>query len=316
MGVRGQTLSYLGSFSDPGTLDVHTTEWQIVDGGGGIVASGSDASISFTPSVTGTFTVNFTVTDDDGDSGTDSMVVAVHIAVVIPDPLDPTQTVLFVGGSLGRDKIDFKQANEPDMVEVKINEKTNKFQYKDQFGPMIERIVAYGQDGDDNIKMHGNLGPIPVEFYGGLGNDKLRGGERDDVLVGGPGHDLLHGKQGRDLLIGGEGSDKIIGHDGDDILIGGVYLHATNRAAHKAVIVEWTRTDMSYADRVAHLAGGGGLNGAFVLNDTTVLDDGLKDKLRGKKGLDWFLANEDDDKTDQDLEEMLTAIELEFVTLP
>ena len=81
-------------------------------------------------------------------------------------------------------------------------------------------------------------------------------------------------------------------------------------------MAEWTRTDMSYADRVAHLASGGGLNGVLVLNDTTVFDDGTKDTLRGKKGLDWFFANEDDDKTDRDLDEILTEIELEFVTLP
>ena len=33
-------------------------------------------------------------------------------------------------------------------------------------------------------------------------------------------------------------------------------------------MAEWTRTDMSYAVRVAHLTSDGGLNNDFVLNDS------------------------------------------------
>ena len=80
---------------------------------------------------------------------------------------------------------------------------------------------------------------------------------------------------------------------------------------------EWTRTDLPYGDRVAHLNGtvSGGDNGSYLVDNTTVFDDNAKDKLKGKKGLDWFLGNEDDDKTDETLEEILTQIELDFVSL-
>ena len=72
-----------------------------------------------------------------------------------------------------------------------------------------------------------------------------------------------------------------------------------------------SRTDLDYASRVDHLMNGGGLNGDFLLNATTVFNDNAKDKLRGKKGLDWFLA--DDDKVDGGLDELLSLIELDFV---
>ena len=50
------------------------------------------------------------------------------------------------------------------------------------------------------------------------------------------------------------------------------------------------------------------LNNGFLLNDTTVFDDAVKDKLSGKKGLDWFLAKDDDDKIDLHDDEQLTEI--------
>jgi Ca2+-binding RTX toxin-like protein len=179
----------------------------------------------------------------------------------------------------------------------------------------IQRLVLYGGDGDDQIKVHHDLPPVPVEMYGGAGNDKLRGGQGTNVLVGGPGDDLISGGDDRDLLIGGDGRDKLIGDAGDDILIGGIYTEEENRAALWAVMAEWTSNN-DYGVRVANLESetGTGLNGSYLLNDSTISDDNDRDTLKGKGGLDWFLADEDDDKTDLDLGEILTEIELDFVT--
>jgi Ca2+-binding RTX toxin-like protein len=313
-GVRGQTLSFTGSFTDPDEFDSHMTAWDVFDSDGGIVATGSGATFSFIPTVTDTYTVAFTVTDDDGASGTASTGVTVGIVLVTPDPLDPTQRVLWVGGSTGRDKIDLKQGDEPDTIEIKINEKTNKFKLRDEFGPMIDRIVVYGQAGDDDIKIHNSVGPVPAELYGGEGNDKLRGGQGDDVIVGGGGDDTLAGKDGRDLLIGGLAKDKMVGDDHDDILIGGVYIGERSRLALMTVMSEWTRLDLVYSDRVSNISLGTGLNGSFVLNETTVFDDSAKDHLAGKKGLDWFLGDSDDDKIGVDTDEILTEILIDFLT--
>ena len=59
------------------------------------------------------------------------------------------------------------------------------------------RIVAYGLAGNDTISA-GNVG-YPVEFYGGLGNDYLRGADGDDLLSGGAGNDLILGGDGDNL---------------------------------------------------------------------------------------------------------------------
>ena len=55
----------------------------------------------------------------------------------------------------------------------------------------------------------------------------------------------------------------------------------------QAILDEWTSTD-SYDDRVDFIRNGGGANGAFVFDDTTVFDDGVADLLVGDGGRDWF----------------------------
>ncbi|MBN2476016.1 MAG: hypothetical protein JXB62_15500 [Pirellulales bacterium] len=309
-GVRGQTLSFTGSFSDPGVLDTHTTSWEVTDSGGQPVATGSGTTLSFVSYEADTFTVSFTVADDDGGSDSASVAVTVDALLLGPDPLDPTRTVLMVGGTAGDDAVDLKPGGEPGTIEVRLGGVLYA-----NLGPGIDRLVIFGGDGDDDIKVHQGLAPTSTEIYGGAGDDKLRGGRGDDILVGGPGNDLLSGHDGRDLLIGGIGRDKVHGFDGDDILVGGVYVNQDSRAAVGAVMAEWSRTDLEYADRVANLSTGGGLNGDHVLNDSTVFDDGVRDMLKGKSGLDWFLANLDDDKTDANLDEILTEIEFEFVII-
>lgn len=59
-----------------------------------------------------------------------------------------------------------------------------------------------------------------------------------------------------------------------------------------ALQAEWSRTDADYLTRISHLNGtsGGGLNGAYLLNGLTVVDDGAADNLYGNSGLDWFFA--------------------------
>jgi Ca2+-binding RTX toxin-like protein len=282
-----------------------------------VVATGAGPNLTFTPDRLGTYTVTFTVTDDDGGVATTALEVVVDIAVVGTDPDLPGVRTLFVGGSDGRDKIDVKAGDEPGWIKVKINEKDFKIKIEEEFAPTIDRIVVYGRGGNDYIKVHKSVGAIPAELYGGDGDDKLGGGQGHDVLVGGDGDDLLAGKDGRDLLIGGLGKDKIVGDGGDDILIGGVYVEATNRVALNAVMAEWTRFDLDYDGRIANLQGNGGtgLNGGFLVNDTTVFDDAVKDKLSGKKGLDWFMAKADDDKLDMHDDEQLTEIEIIFFAL-
>jgi Ca2+-binding RTX toxin-like protein len=120
----------------------------------------------------------------------------------------------------------------------------------------------------------------------------LSGSSANNILVGGGGTDRLLGGQGRDILIGGAGQATLNAGAGGDILIGGTTHYDNNAAALAAVLAEWSRTDIDYSTRIAHLNGSmsGGLNGSNLLNASTVHGNGLGDNLIGGNGSDWFFA--------------------------
>ena len=68
-----QTVSFAGSFTDPGTLDTHTADWKFGDG-----ATGTGLSAAHAYSAAGTYTVTFTVTDDDNGAGQATTTITVQ----------------------------------------------------------------------------------------------------------------------------------------------------------------------------------------------------------------------------------------------
>jgi len=79
-----QTVSFAGSFTDPGTLDTHTARWSFGDGG---TSSGLSAAHAY--NAAGTYTVTFTVTDDDNGVGQATTTVTVQT---------PQQALTSIGG--------------------------------------------------------------------------------------------------------------------------------------------------------------------------------------------------------------------------
>ena len=53
------------------------------------------------------------------------------------------------------------------------------------------------------------------------GEDRLHGGNGDDMLFGGDGADRLQGGRGDDALDGGAGDDRMVGGKGNDVQTGG-----------------------------------------------------------------------------------------------
>jgi hypothetical protein len=75
--AEGTPVSLSGSFTDPGILDTHTRQWYVMSSTGQAVPGGTGANFSFTPDDNGTYTVYFSVSDNNGGYATDTAVITV-----------------------------------------------------------------------------------------------------------------------------------------------------------------------------------------------------------------------------------------------
>jgi hypothetical protein len=208
---------------------------------------------------------------------------------LVTDPCDPTQKALVIIGTNGNDDIDIRRVDDTNLIEVDIDSLT--FDFHQTYNPStlhIDRFIVYGLNGDDHITVDNNV-TIDAWVFAGNGENHIKVGGGNNVVVGGSGENQIDGGIKRDLLIAGRGSAVINGHGGDDILIGGYTDYDHNLTALCAIMKEWTST-ASYATRVGHLMHGGGMNGSFLLNTSTVHDNGAVDVLHGNEGMSLFFA--------------------------
>jgi hypothetical protein len=297
-GVPGQPLTFTLSATEPGlatgTNYTYRVQWgdsspaQTVSG-----QSGTRMTHVFVSS--GLYPVSLTATDPSNNpSAPVSTSVSISTVVMETDPYNSSLTALYVGGTSGNDTIAITPVA-GNGVKVGMN-----FVNYGSFTP-TGHVVVYGQSGNDIIKTAAQTingvftyVNVPLLIFAGNGNDILNvmGSSVGNVLVGGSGADRLLGGRGPDILIGGSGPSTLNAGSGGDILIGGTTSFDTNAAALAAVLAEWSRTDIDYATRIAHLNGStsGGLNGSVLLNSSTVHADGQVNNLYGGPGLDWYFA--------------------------
>ena len=83
----------------------------------------------------------------------------------------------------------------------------------------VDEVVINAGDGNDRVRADRLARPAIVD--GGAGDDRIYGGNDDDILDGGDGDDRLYGRGGDDSIEGGAGSDLLVGDAGDDDLAGG-----------------------------------------------------------------------------------------------
>jgi Ca2+-binding RTX toxin-like protein len=267
-GVRGQPLSFQVIASDPSPVDAPILD-VTVNWGDGTAAQVAPAptgtSVGHVFGASGSYTVTVTAKDKDGGQGTATQTVSITAAAIQNDPLYGG-SMLVVGGTVGNDKI---VLNPSKGIKVLINGKT-----QGNF-PLPNRLVVYGQAGNDDIQVTGSL-RVPAWLYGGEGNDRLKGGNGNDFLFGGAGNDNLLGGQGNDLLVGDTGADRLVGEAGDDVLVAGSVNPVLTESQIKSIMDGWAK-------------GAKSVDNANTLKASLgVVEDSDPDKLTGAAGVDCF----------------------------
>ena len=102
---EGDQVILDGQFVDPGTADTHTFRWTVAADNGQVVADGSDRTFQFVPQDNGSYAVTFTVTDDDGGIGSDTVLVRVNnvrprLTDVAATPLIHEGDALYLSGAI------------------------------------------------------------------------------------------------------------------------------------------------------------------------------------------------------------------------
>jgi hypothetical protein len=181
-------------------------------------------------------------------------------------------------------------------------------------GP-INRLTLNGGAGVNILNYTGYAGNVEVNLLlgtatgvsGGVTSfQDVVGGQGNNLLVSGGPNEVLIGGAGRNLLIDGYtptpfpflgtpySRSELVGGSGDNLIIGESVAYSRNQQALDALFAEWARTDETAAQRMAHLRSGGGLNGSYVLNRSTVSGAGDLDTLVSGVGFNWFLEDTTD----------------------
>jgi uncharacterized delta-60 repeat protein len=290
LGVRGQDRVINFSATDPGAADEVAGFTYTVDWGDGTPVQtfqpGTTAA-NHTYQQNGTFQAQVTAMDQD-----EALSEPINVTMVTQSAA-LEEGVLSVSGGTGSDNIRLFRIG--GIIALGIDDTGNSApEYVNVYDGSVQRVVIFGQTGNDAIDASSIN--VPVEIYGGAGNDTLTGGSAADILIGGEGNDTLVGGGGRDLLIGGRGGDTIRGDADDDILVGGYTLHDSDILALRRISAEWTST-RSYQQRITNIHGPGAgtrLNGTtYFRADVTTFDDNATDTLTGSAARDWFFFNND-----------------------
>lgn len=80
-------------------------------------------------------------------------------------------------------------------------------------------VRATGGDGNDTLVATAMQSPVTLQGNGG--DDRIFGGQSEDLIEGGAGNDLIYGNGGSDIILGGAGVDRVFAGTGDDVVNAG-----------------------------------------------------------------------------------------------
>ena len=215
------------------------------------------------------------------------MDVTLKNVAVTQDPDNPNQRALFVGGGAGNDTIQVRRGQSDAYINVVVNGASQQFA-RGTGTQSINRIVVYGNGGDDTITVFTDLNAaIRTVILGGDGNDNLVGGKGNNFIDGGDGNDVLYGGSFNDFLVGGRGLDTLRAGMGTDLLVGGLWSQSEDLSAIASVMATWTSSG-SLSQKRSALKSGVGADGLYKLNLDKVFDDDVIDQVFGEQQDDWF----------------------------
>ena len=259
----------------------------------GTPADPTDDTITYTPGpgFNGDDTFTYRVTTDQATTATATVTVTTNAGVGLDqDPDDPAKTALFVVGTDAGEAV--KVARRRGQIRVLINRVP---QGEPLAAAPTGSVVFIGKGGDDVMALGGALRGNTARFYGGDGDDTLRGGGLGDVLIGGSGDDVISGGGGHDVAVGGGGADRIAGGAGDDILTAAATAYnpytVPNVGAVRDLLSAWAGGP-TYAARVAAVTTAPGVGaGGARLDASTLQNDDDVDTVAGGAGEDLFFVN-------------------------
>jgi Ca2+-binding RTX toxin-like protein len=269
----------------------------------GTLVFGADGKFTYTPQAGFTGTDVFTYLVSDGRGGTS--VGTVEIVVTAEPEVEGTIQLVEDATQPGRMALVINGTSRSEFIAVLHSWNGVQVFFGCESRGVFQptgRILVHANGGNDVVL----VGPGVQQaawLYGDEGNDVLKLGHGGGIAFGGADNDLVSGGNGRDVLVGGEGADLLVGNAGDDILVSAitVYDNRSNPVHENAwagIHAEWNSA-RSFEQRVASLrGGGGGLNGTYFLNDTTVADDTASscDILTGSSGRDWYVYRFGEDR--------------------
>jgi hypothetical protein len=213
---------------------------------------------------------------------------------VVPDPLNPSTSLLEVVGTSGGDTIQINPGTAAGTLQATINNVTSP-NISPLSGTSFSAVAVYGGDGNDWLQISSSV-TVLGELFAGGGNDVLIGGGGNNILVSGGGGGFLIGGTGRNIMIGGTGGAFLDGGTGDNLEIAGTTNYDGNQLALESIMAEWASAD-SYTTRVNDILGVSNpsfaqrSNGNYFFNTSTVQGDTSGEYLVGGPGQDWFFAN-------------------------
>ncbi|MEA2711520.1 MAG: fibronectin-binding autotransporter adhesin [Phycisphaerales bacterium] len=268
----GQSVALSGSGANTAGDAIVGYAWDLDNDGAFDDSSDQNTSVSFTSA--GAHTVRLQVTDDDGQTAIDSMIVNVSSTAVVGG-------TLYVAGTGGNDNVAITKNTGGSSVTV------NGVSTNYSGG----HVVVYGGNGADTITVSPSAN-ITLEAYGGAGNDSISGGSGHDILVGGEGNDILYGGAGKDLIIGGIDADNLYGEVNDDVLIAAATSYDDDPEQLAVIHQQWISSHSVALLEVPGVVG----------------TDSAVDFLSGKNGADWFFVSGEDIVADFKKDDDLTFV--------